>query len=95
MKLVKIKRLKGEVFKLIPTTERYYVSNQGRALKTIKDKDTEATLEHLCKITKSKNKTGKYYSDIRIKQIGSNDAVIVRLTRAIAKTFLDKTRFIL
>lgn len=88
--LVKIPRLPNEVFKLIPTTTRYYVSNMGRALKIVYDKKADTFLEHTIAILKSKNKTNNYYHDIHI-QLENGDRIRCRLSRAIVKTFLDPT----
>lgn len=87
---VEIKRLPGEIFKLIPTTTRYYVSNMGRALKIVYDKKADVFLEHELSLLKCKNKTGHYYYDINI-QLENEKRIRCRLSRAIVKTFIDPT----
>lgn len=86
--LIKIQRLPGEEFKLIPGTTKYYVSNMGRALKLVYDQFTDVFLEHPMRSTKSKNKTGRYYLDIYVVTI-DGEHIRCRLSRAILRTFVD------
>ena len=88
--LVQIPRLPGEVYELIPTTYRYYVSNMGNALKIVYDKKADIFIEHKLALQKSRNKTGNYYYDINI-QLETGERIRCRLARAIVKTFLDST----
>lgn len=88
--VIRINRLPGEVYKLIPGTTRYYVSNLGNALKLVYDKFTDVYLEHPLSLNKSKNKTGRIYSDIFV-QTEDGEHTRCRLSRAMAKTFLDPT----
>lgn len=88
--VIKIKRLGGEFYQLIPGTTRYYVSNLGNALKLVYDKFTDTYLEHPIAIMKSKNKTGRLYADINI-QNEDGEHFRCRLSRAMAKTFIDKS----
>lgn len=85
-----VERVKpDEVFSLIPGTDRFFVSNYGRALKTVLDKDTDTIIERLIPIFKTPNKTKRLYSDIYIYL--NNEYCRVRLHRAMAKTFLDSS----
>lgn len=88
--LIKIVRLPGETYKLIPTTTRYYVSNLGNALKIVYDKKAEKFIEHKLCLVKSVNKTKRIYIDITV-QLETGEHVRCRLSRAMAKAFLDPT----
>lgn len=88
--LVKIDRLPGETYKLIPTTTRYYVSDFGNALKIVYDKKAEKFIEHKLCLVKSINKTNRIYVDITV-QLETGEHIRCRLSRAMAKTFLDPT----
>lgn len=90
-KIIQIPREDGEVFKLIPTTTRYFVSNKGRALKLVYDRATDTYLERPIARIPSKNKTGRIYYDINIQLENSCKSFRCRLSRAICKTFLDES----
>lgn len=88
--IIRIEREPDEEYYLIPETTRYYVSNHGHALKLVYDKFTDIYLEHPIALCKSKNKTERIYSDINI-QTEDGEYIRCRLSRAMAKTFLDNT----
>ena len=88
--LVKITREPGEIYKLIPTTYRYYVSNLGNALKVVYDKRADKFIEHSLSLINSVNKTKRIYVDINV-QLCSGEHIRCRLSRAMAKAFLDPT----
>lgn len=90
-KIIQIPREVDEVFKLIPTTSRYFVSNKGRALKLVYDKATDTYLERPIAKVPTKNKTGRIYYDIYIHLENSTEKLRCRLSRAIAKTFIDES----
>lgn len=79
----KVERLNGEVFKLVPTTTRFYASNLGRVLKVTSEG------EALCRTIRSRNKTGRYYFDVNVEVDGKR--IKCRVSRVIAKTWLDST----
>lgn len=84
--IINIIDLPGEKWKTIPgVNECNMVSNMGR----FKYVDSEGN-ETFGTLTKSKNKTGKYYRDASVKMSYKN-TMKVRFHRLIAKTFLDES----
>lgn len=87
---MKIERLPGEEFKIIPDTENFYVSNLGRVMYIEENKNGESE-EILSNQILSRNKTGKYYNDVYIHFSGKRKSDRVRVNRIVAAVWKDPT----
>jgi len=80
----KVENLEKEIWKIVPTTNRYFASNLGRVKKVNKRG------EFICKNVLSTNKTKLHYMDNYI-TLENGEHVRVRNSRIIAKTWLDRS----